>query len=679
VGAQLIIQEKVEAVVTTLIGATAFDALSLYGVKIYCGSCQFTGNSGEAALAYRDGKLLEITAPNITGAGYSRGLTALPALPLTQLTPTLTGTGGIVPGGGQTSYTLTQGGPPTLTQGSASQITTCACPVCGYMEQHQIGVPCYATTCPKCGSIMVRSDRLISLTGGTTSGGKPVSYAPIAGMPTSGKPEDIPPVSYVPVQLTAGKPVSYAPVTYAPVGGTTSGGKPVSYAPIAGMPTSGKPEDIPPVSYVPVGGTTSGGKPVSYAPVSDNTTLGVCVDLCVCPQCGFSVEHPDGVPCNTLRCPVCGSALMSATKVISLTSGKPENIPPVSYTLVSKNPGNEEEVVDEEESDGFKGKPLQVPLMGKREDVEANIINIYQVAGQPQQTNAPVTIASPQSLYLGLALPGDKGGAANTGRASFVPVQGITQIAGAPADNPGTVWLNTCYCPMCGITVPRPLGTPCAAMTCPNCGGKLVNTTAGNTGSGNSPANRVIPSVTQLPATVQILPQATNTLTGTSTLAQIPAAARSGQSVINVSLPVPKVAVAVDKKKITSDIAPLFDNAKYFLILGYGGYEFISNPNAKDKTGAGIQTAQFLVGEGVSVVIANNISLDALKALKELKVTVYSGLTGSAQQAVAWYQEGRLEATVLKDDEGNHDTTEGKQGKGPREDKAKGEATKAVF
>jgi len=85
------------------------------------------------------------------------------------------------------------------------------------------------------------------------------------------------------------------------------------------------------------------------------------------------------------------------------------------------------------------------------------------------------------------------------------------------------------------------------------------------------------------------------------------------------------------------------------------------------------------VGEGVSVVIANNISLDALKALKELKVTVYSGLTGTAQQAVAWYQEGRLEATVLKDDEGNHDTTEGKQGKGPREDKAKGEATKAVF
>jgi len=411
---------------------------------------------------------------------------------------------------------------------------------------------------------------------------------------------------------------------------------PVAYAPI--QQTGGKPEDIPPASY-----TT----------VADSTQLGVCVDLCVCPQCGFTVEHPDGIPCNTITCPKCGSALMSAT---------------VSYTLISKNPGSVEEDDDEEE-DGFKGKPIQMPLMGKREDVEANIINIYQVAGPPSQTDAVTNIASPQSLFPGLALPGDKGSAANTGRASFIPVQGMPQTAVAPSDNPGTIWLNTCYCPLCRITVQRPIGTPCASMTCPSCGGRLVNTTAGNTGSGNSPVNRTVPAITQLPT--QQVPTLQNTVPNT--------AVPSGQSVVNVSLPVPKVAVAVDKKKITSDIATLFDNAKYFLILGYGGYEFISNPNAKDKTGAGVQTAQFLVGEGVSVVIVNNISLDALKALRELKVTVYSGITGTAQQAVAWYQAGRLEATVVEDDEGNHDSGTSSRGKGPREDKQKGETTKAVF
>ncbi|GAI63203.1 unnamed protein product, partial [marine sediment metagenome] len=56
------------------------------------------------------------------------------------------------------------------------------------------------------------------------------------------------------------------------------------------------------------------------------------------------------------------------------------------------------------------------------------------------------------------------------------------------------------------------------------------------------------------------------------------------------------------------------------------------NPNAKDKIGSGAQTAQFLVGEGVGVVIANNMSLEALSTLKELKVKVYSGVSGKAEK-----------------------------------------------
>lgn len=29
------------------------------------------------------------------------------------------------------------------------------------------------------------------------------------------------------------------------------------------------------------------------------------VDICVCPSCGYAVEHECGVPCNTLLCPKC--------------------------------------------------------------------------------------------------------------------------------------------------------------------------------------------------------------------------------------------------------------------------------------------------------------------------------------------------------------------------------------
>ena len=32
----------------------------------------------------------------------------------------------------------------------------CICPNCGYRETHQLGVPCFRKTCPKCEASMVR-------------------------------------------------------------------------------------------------------------------------------------------------------------------------------------------------------------------------------------------------------------------------------------------------------------------------------------------------------------------------------------------------------------------------------------------------------------------------------------------------------------------------------------------
>ncbi|HDM66822.1 MAG TPA: hypothetical protein ENG62_00340 [Thermoplasmatales archaeon] len=33
----------------------------------------------------------------------------------------------------------------------------CICPNCGHREPHQVGVPCYTRSCPKCGTPMVRA------------------------------------------------------------------------------------------------------------------------------------------------------------------------------------------------------------------------------------------------------------------------------------------------------------------------------------------------------------------------------------------------------------------------------------------------------------------------------------------------------------------------------------------
>lgn len=31
---------------------------------------------------------------------------------------------------------------------------------------------------------------------------------------------------------------------------------------------------------------------------------------CVCPQCGKTITHQLGTPCNKIKCPVCGSLMM---------------------------------------------------------------------------------------------------------------------------------------------------------------------------------------------------------------------------------------------------------------------------------------------------------------------------------------------------------------------------------
>jgi len=32
----------------------------------------------------------------------------------------------------------------------------CVCPKCGHRVQHQLGIPCYLTNCPKCGTKMAK-------------------------------------------------------------------------------------------------------------------------------------------------------------------------------------------------------------------------------------------------------------------------------------------------------------------------------------------------------------------------------------------------------------------------------------------------------------------------------------------------------------------------------------------
>ena len=94
-------------------------------------------------------------------------------------------------------------------------------------------------------------------------------------------------------------------------------------------------------------------------------------------------------------------------------------------------------------------------------------------------------------------------------------------------------------------------------------------------------------------------------------------------------------------------------------MFGLGTYDVVANPYYRDKRATGDEIAQFIVSEGGAVVVCNNISATALKALKDLRVKVYTGFVGTVQQALDIYNDGRLKdsstaGVILEDDDEDH-------------------------
>jgi predicted Fe-Mo cluster-binding NifX family protein/S1-C subfamily serine protease len=483
---------------------------------------------------------------------------------------------------------------PLQRTATSTQVSVCICPLDGTTVTHPIGIPCAALQCPVCGGRMV-SD--------TSASAKTLT----AGVPTAGT-------------LTAG----------APAAGVQTGGKPDNVPPVQQIfylvPVSSQPDGVPPlgqstksatqpqlVSLVPVAGGPPAG--VGSAPTdtgSAPTDVGGSSQsarstTCICPVDGTTVTHPVGVPCSQLSCPVCGSRMVNAAPGgdtaggLMQTGGKPDDVPPVQQTFYLVP---------------VSSQPDGVPPLGQ---------STQSTTQRQQVALVPTAGGPPEDMAMGGAAGG---GASGSGTAVDGQAQGGGQ-AGSGAAQSGRSTL--CICPMCGVTVTHPIGVPCSSLNCPVCGSRLVNQTPGGT-SGDTTVRSVVPTAgTPIVATSNII-----NVAGTSRKVVIPSTGRS----------------------LKSDIAQLLDDARYFLMFGLGTYDVVSNPYYRDKRATGTEIAQFIVSEGGSIVICNNISATALKSLKDLKVKVYTGFVGTVQQAIDIYNDGRLKdsssGVVLDDSEEEH-------------------------
>jgi len=382
------------------------------------------------------------------------------------------------------------------------------------------------------------------------------------------------------------------------------------------------------------GQSQGGGQASSGAAQSGRSTL------CECPMCHTTVTHPIGVPCSSLTCPVCGSRLVNAvpggTTGAAIQTGNATQTGGSPMTAASTmQTGGSPMVTASAVQTGGQPEgvpPVQqvfylVPISSKPDDMPP-ISQMQQPAIGGQQISLVPIGGGPPADGAGVG-PSDAGPAVD-GQA-----QGGSQ-AGSGASQSGRSTL--CICPMCGVTVTHPIGVPCSSLNCPVCGSRLVNETPGGT------------SGAMIPTAVTTVASASNIIyvAGTSRKLVIPSTGRS----------------------LKSDIAQLLDEARYFLMFGLGTYDVVPNPYYRDKRATGAEIGQFIVSEGGAVVICNNVSAIALKALKDLKVKVYTGFAGTVQQAIDIYNDGRLKdastPTALDEED-----VEGHGGGGPPSSKDK--------
>lgn len=147
--AQLAVNKGAKAVLTGNVGPNAADVFAAAGVQIYTG---ISGSVQEAIDRFVAGNFAPSSGPTV---GAHAGMGGAPIPPPASSNPGKgAGRGmGFGRGGGMGGRGMGRGrgfgaGPPA----------ECVCPSCGERVAHTPGMPCRSMKCPKCDTVMVRSD-----------------------------------------------------------------------------------------------------------------------------------------------------------------------------------------------------------------------------------------------------------------------------------------------------------------------------------------------------------------------------------------------------------------------------------------------------------------------------------------------------------------------------------------
>ena len=106
-----------------------------------------------------------------------------------------------------------------------------------------------------------------------------------------------------------------------------------------------------------------------------------------------------------------------------------------------------------------------------------------------------------------------------------------------------------------------------------------------------------------------------------------------------------KIAVSSQGENLEAPASPVFGRCPAYLFVEPETmeYEAVPNPAMNQGGGAGIQAAQFVVGQGANVVLSGNLGPNAFDVLQAAGVPGYLVPEGTVRQAVEAYKAGKLQ------------------------------------
>jgi len=102
-----------------------------------------------------------------------------------------------------------------------------------------------------------------------------------------------------------------------------------------------------------------------------------------------------------------------------------------------------------------------------------------------------------------------------------------------------------------------------------------------------------------------------------------------------------RIAVTAQGNDMTAPVDPRFGRCQYFIIYDTDTHEVVVRANESAvKSGAGIQSAQFMIDQEVQVVITGEVGPHALQVLQSAGIAIRTTTARTVQEAVEQFLKG---------------------------------------